>query len=524
MAVESSATVSSATRFVGELRWGVNVSIVQEPGSIVLVLLVDADHIGYEPCPEFGSLCCVGENLRAHVWGGDVGTLDELKDSCDSGVKDSWKRVLGPLSERSGTAIGFGMDDMRDTWRVATSVDGLRDVRVLTLVVQVWGGCDGGVNNKCMVRLKGVEKTLSMDLSIAQRASSVTISGPCTSDKPLNSFWLPSSDPAKCEWFCDSGYSRCPGYNSVSSVQTCYLLPLSGAMLRVTAALTVSTPLYGTLDAISSSVARRFRDAGIMGTEDCAVIIRNEQNESSLLTHVDLPVVNGRIRVISESHYDGVVLREAVLTDNPNEPIPIELDDIDDRLLPGFSEITLLVYSNNTNISLATQAVLLRYVLFDTLRVLEGVGNVLYVSDVQGVMRGRILQTFSLTWIQIVALCCWVFILSVLSLSSIFGPWRCISGTKYAYGRDKLALPPVEWCGEHSPKDRVLLTFVFIGVVGIIPVTVVLYLVFVLPIITSSDNVMNPFIMLGWLWVMIILWIMTTIVCCYVSKYIRRSV
>ena len=523
------ANILAVTRFAGELRWGSNVSIFQEPGSIVLVLLMNSGHVGHEPCTEFGALCCLGDNLRSHVWGGDFGVLNQIKDSCDSGVNDAWKRVLEPLSLRQDTEIGFNIDDMRDTVKTGYAVDSLHRIRVMTLILQTWDGCDGGVNNRCIIRVGMIDKTLEVDLSNAQRVSSVSVSEPCTSNnKPPHSFWVLSSDPDKCEWLCDSGFSQCPGHSEDSVDQICHLLPSSGAVLRVSAALTISTePTGEILDKISSSVAQRFRDAGVVGTEDCAVIIRNDANQSASIARVELPVVNGRIRVITQSHYDGVSLRERLVTDKPNEPISIELDNIDDRLLPGFLAVTLLVYSNNTRFSLATQAVLLRYVLNDALRVTQDVGVVLYVSEVQGVMRGLLYETFALSKIQIIILVCWVSVIVILSLSSIFGSWRCISGTAVPNPQETVALPPSQWCGEHSPRDRVLLTSLFICIVGIIPVTVILYMTFVLPSITtstSSENTMNPLVMLGWLWVMIVIWLLATVMCCCIAKLIRRSV
>jgi hypothetical protein len=523
--IQSGAVIENVKRFAGELRWGSNVTITQEPGTVVLMLLVSSEHRGYEPCLEFGPMCCIGVNLRTHVWGGDVEVLQELKNSCEMGMGDVWESVLEPLSDRSMTQIGFSMNDIRDPARTGAVFDGIQDVRVLTLVVQRWAGCDGGINNKCVIRLEGFEKIMRVDISSAQQVSSVTLVEHCTSGKPPNSFWLPSSDPSVCEWFCDTGFSRCPGYGVDSSAQTCYMLPQSGATMRVTVAITISPPLHGqALDSLSSDIARRFRDAGVLGCEQCAVILQNKQNESSVLTRVNLPVVKGRIRVVSQSHYDGVALREQKSTDTPNEPIPIELDDTDDRFLPGFVEITLLVYSNNTIVSLATQAVLFRYVVFDALRAIEG-ASVLYVSDVEGVMRGRLFQEFSISWIQVILLCCWGGILAVLFVSSVFCPWRCTSGAvKDRDAHGSINLPPTQFCGEHSPRDRILLTGVFIGIVGIIPTTVFLYMVFVLPPITSSGNVMNPFMMLGWLWCMIIVWILATIGFCCVARFIRRSV
>jgi hypothetical protein len=522
----SSTDVETPQLVPGKFEWVSHVSISQAPSSVVLVLLVTADHHAYEPCAEFGPVCCLGLQLHARVWGGDIGVLDMLRTECERGIGDPWASVFAPLYTRHATDIGFSLDDIRDPLRTGYAVNGLRDVHVLTLVIQTWEGCDGGINDQCVVRLQGLEQVLRVDTSNAQQISTVSIPTHCTSDKPLNSFWMPSSDYTKCEWFCDVGFTRCPGHVTTSTDAVCHMLPQTGAELHVSAALTLisNDPHAQMLDILSSTVARRFGEAGVLGVQPCAVVVRDKQESDSLSGRVDLPVVKGLIRVNSETHYDGVVLREAKDSDTPNEPIAIELDDIDDRLLPGFFEITVLVYSNNTRFSLATQAVLLRYVLFDTLRLMQGSGAVLYVGEVSGVMDGAVFPESSLTFIHIVLLCVWASVVVVLSGTSIFCPWSFNTGNKQSHPRDSPTQLdsgplPAQLYGDHSPRDRVFLIAISIFVVGTIPAVVFLYLAVVLPRINSKDD---PFLMLGWLWCMFIVCIMAIVVCCGVATRIRR--
>jgi hypothetical protein len=530
------AVVGPPERVSGQAAWVSHVSLQQAstPGSVILILLLGTEHRGYAPCPEFGPVCCLGEQLRSRVWGGDVDVLDGIKTLCETGGGGLWAGVMAPLSDRNTTDAGFDMDDMRDTWRVATSVDGLRDVRVLTLVVQVWGGCDGGIDRTCVVRLQSFEQLLQVDTSNAQRVSSVSIPTHCTSDKPDQSFWVPSTDPSVCEWFCVSGFTQCPGHVTGSTrPPVCYELPLFGATLHVTAAVRVNVaPDDSTLDQLSADIAARFRGAGVSRVDECAVVVRDNIRNAHNLAQADLPVVNGRIRVIADSYYDGTSIRIANATDPPNEPIPIELDDIDDRSLAGFLEMTVLVYSNTTDISLATQAVLLRYLLFDALRTMVGAVSedsnsnaVLYIGDVHGVMRRKPVDEPSLSFTHTVILLAWVSLLGALSISSIFGSWRCTSGTKsvaQSYEDEMIPLPRQEWCGEHSPRDRVLLGVVFLFIAGIIPVTVIVYTTFVLPRMMSADGEVHPFVMLGWIWVMFVGSTLAMVSCCFVAKCVRR--
>ena len=523
---KSSAHVGIPERVPGKFAWVSHVAISPGTGSVALMLLMNVDHRAYEPCTEFSPVCCLGLQLRKYVWGGDIAVLDTLRNLCETGVGDPWVGVFEPLYTRGVTDMGFSLSDLRDPLRGGNAINGLYDVRVLTLVVEKWTGCDNSINGECVVRLQGLEQIMRVDSSSAQQISTVGLPTHCTQDKPLNSFWLPSSDFAVCEWFCDVGFTRCPGHGAGSTVAMCHPLPLTGAELRVSAALTLMVGERDDqmLDTLSATVARRFRQAGVSGVEACAVIVRDNQDAHSLLGRVDLPVVEGRIRVNSETHYDGVVLREATNADVPNEPIAIELDDVDDRLLPGFFDITLLVYSNNTSFSLAKQAVLLRYVLFDTLRLMQGIGVVLYIGDVNGVMHGSVFADLSLSFVHVVLLVVWASVVIVLSTISILCPWHFTSGNKPLYTRDSQTLldrtlPPSKLWADHSPRDRVFLTVISIFVVSTIPASVCLYMFVVLPRISYTND---TFLMLGWLWCMFIVCIIAIVVCCCVATRIRR--
>jgi hypothetical protein len=582
LATESSVKIAAPVLVPGEFTWISQVSFAQVPGSVALVLLMNADHVLYEPCAEFGPLCCLGLQLRLHVWGGDIAVLNSLRNVCEGGSSDSWVDVSASLSARTQTSVKFSLKDIRDATRTGYAVNGIRDVRILTLFVQSWAGCDGGINNDCVVRVQGYEQIMRVDTSGVQQISTVSLPVHCTSDKPQNSFWLPLRQATNysaqvCEWFCDAGFARCPGYgpgltygasaeqSTSSSNARCHLLPLSGAELHVSAAFTqfaaadvgaiagVGASREDVLNALSENVARRFKIAGVFGVEQCAVIVR--ENTSSLkkavnkvdtdAVRVDLPLVKGRIRVNDETHYDGIVLREATSADTPNEAIAVELNDVDDRLVPGFTEITVLVYSNNTSFSLATQAVLLRFVLFDSLRLMQGVGAVLFVSDVSGVMNGVVFPDNAISFVHIMLLGAWasvvVFILSVTMLC----PWSCTSGTRplkqpaAGSGKDSVqtvagnkwagsskdsilqvedALPTAKCCGNHSPRDRVYITAISIFVISTVPATIVLYIFVVLPRVESSND---PFIMLVWIWCTFIVCIAALVVGCCLAANIR---
>jgi hypothetical protein len=524
--IKSSAKVGRPENVPGKFAWVSHVAISPLPGSVVLVLLLNVDYRANEPCGEFSPLCCLGLQLRKHVWGGDIDVLDTVRNLCEAGVGDPWERVFAPLSVRYGTDVEFSLSDLRDPERGGYAISGVHDIRMLTLVIETWTGCDNNINANCVVRLQGVEQIMRVDTSSAHQISTVSLPTHCTLDKPLNSFWVPSSNYTACEWFCDEGFARCPGHGTGSVAAACHMLPLTGAELRVSAALTLVLNKRDDqlLDTLSATVARRLTEAGVVGVEECAVIVHNNMDAVSLLGRVDLPLVQGRIRVNAETHYDGVVLRDATSTDVPNEPIAIELDDVDDRLLPGFFDITLLVYSNNTSFSLAQQAVLLRYVLFDTLRLIPGSGVVLYVSDVKGVMHGAVFPESILTFTHVVLLFVWAAVIVFLSVISMLCPWHFTSGTNVLLSPDSQTqfdsvLPPAKLWSDHSPKNRVFLAVVSIFIVSTIPATVFLYIFVIIPRISSMND---PFLMLGWLWCMFIVCIIAIVVCCCIATRLHR--
>ena len=521
-ATSSTTDVGTPEIVSGQFAWVTKVTISQLTDTVVLVFLVDANHRGFEPCSEFGNLCCMGLQLQKNVWGGDLKILDTIKNHCELGVKDSWLSVFKPISTRTMVDLEFSLDDIRDPLRVGYATDGFRDVRVLSLVVKKWNGCDDGINDQCVVRLQSIEQILRVDTSNTQQISTVSLPTHCTTDKPVNSFWMPYSDSDLCEWFCDKGFNRCPGYGGVDPA--CRKLPSTGASMKISAALTrvSNEPVEQMLDQLSVNVARRFREAGVSGVEECAVIVRDINDDVSLAGRVDLPAVKGRIRVNSETFYDGTVLRDATSADPANEPIAIELDNIDDRLLPGFTEITILVYSNNTQFSLATQAVLLRHVLYDTLRLVEGSDTVLYVGDVHGIMHGAEFPGSSLTAERILLLCVWASAVVFLSILSIFCQWKQQSKQDDPENTELHGtVPPAatSLCGDHSPRERVFLVVISVFVLSTIPATVILYIFVVIPRMNSSED---PFVLLGMVWCMFGVCLLTMVTCCCVAKYMRR--
>jgi hypothetical protein len=260
--------------------------------------------------------------------------------------------------------------------------------------------------------------------------------------------------------------------------------------------------------------------AGVRGVKGCSVIIRGE-NVSTAVSRVDMPVVDGRIRVVSDAYYDGVILRDT-LSDTPSAQIPVELSNIDDRLLSGFFEFTVLMYSNDTRISLADQASLLRHVLFDTLDAFNKIEDVLYISEVQGVIRGVVEEAFTLSLVQAIALSLWAFGLLAMSLVALFCP--TVGCHRMPSGVDMVPLPPATCCAQHSPRDRTLITVLILLIVATLAGSTVVYIMFILPQVQAVDSSERPMLMLGWLWCMFLVCIFVVVMCCLIAARARRCV
>lgn len=530
-----------------EAAWSSRVTVAQAPGSVVLALLMNVESAGYSPCEEFSDVCCLGSSLLRNVWGGDMDVLEAVQSACKWG--GGGQRAFAKLIARKETEVRFSIDELGDMSKASFQMEDRRhDVRLLILVVELWEGCSNTmVGESCTVRLQGLDQILQVDASDIQQVTTVSIPSMCASDKPRNALWLPSSATSNsgtrvCQWFCLPDFSRCPGH-AVDSHTQCYPLPREGAILHVTVAVrwvnTGNDPqgylrdletLYdgNPLDEIATAVAARMRTAGVRGVDGCSVIVRGGENASTAVSRVDLPVVDGRIRVASDSYYDGVTLRDTV-SDTPRAQIPVELSNIDDRLLPGFFEFTVLMYSNDTGFSLADQAALLRYVLFDSLNAFTKIEDVFYISDVHGVMRGVVQEAFTISLMQALALSLWAFGLLAMSLVALFCPTvRCHTppspATSLTLAEGMVPLPAATCCAQHSPRDRALITVLILLIVGTLAGSTVIYIMFILPQVQAVDSLERPMLMLGWLWCVFVVCIFVVVLCCLIAARARRHV
>ena len=624
----SGAHVSTAKRVSDGSAWNSHVTLSQELGSVVLVLLTPVGQRAYEPCTEFGGLCCLGLQLRAHTWGGDVDVLDAIQAACEADVVDPWETAMAQLATRVETNVHFTLDDVRDPWRARYTTDNQYDLGLLLLVVKKWKCDQVSGEDLCLVRLQALEQVVRVDIADAQAVSVVSVPVQCTSDKPENALWAPSSTSqgyastvATCKWFCAPGFQVCPGSLS-DSPAVCFALPNVGAILRVSVAFMATDVKHlepfkdgSALDNISTVVATRMTTAGVVGVDECSVIVRRgnhvsgtevgvggssnvgvsgtevgvgSSNVRDVSVRVDLPIVNERIRGV-DMFYDGAVLHAASSVDMKREAIeiPQELPSADDRMLPDFFDFTVVLYSNDTSVSLAEQAMMLRYVLFNALDELDSVAKVLYMSDVHGVMRQRAdAAVFSISDIDIVALSLWAFVLLVLSLSALLCPFRCstcvgvectyctqhshrhrvlivvlmllIVGAMASTGLfsnildiDLVALSSfwefvflvlsvsalicLCWCGtcvdvectcctQHSPRDRVLIVVLMLLIVGAMASTGVFYVTVVVPRVESADILERPMLMLAWLWYMLVACMLAVMLCCLVAARVRRCI
>jgi hypothetical protein len=546
----SGVDVDAPQRVPGQTEWVASVHISQAVGSVVLVLLTDVGQRAYQPCTEFSALCCIGLQLRGHVWGGDVLVLDAVQTACQQINGEPWGTALAPLASRNHTDLRFDMSDVQDPWRGRYVFDGWYEVQVLALVIDVWSGCTDKSDDLCTVRLQSIEQILQVDTSTAQQLAIVSSPKQCSTAKPPDALWFPidtSGGPPVCVWFCGPRFTRCPGH-STDSVASCWLLPDVGAVLHTTVGLTWLNAGYlrdrvsvgsfdigSELDAFSHAVATRMTTAGVLGVYECTVIIRETLNVSAEVARVDLPSVKGNIRVLQDFYYDGVRLREGSSGDVQPLQIPTELRDEDDRLAPGFFEFTVLLYSNDTVHSLSEQAVLLRYVLFDALNTVDHVEDVFYIGDVTGVIRGVAAADMThISIIEAVALILWICAILVLSIvamcfqrSDVDSRDGCCSAPcvcRCTGVRPIDEIVPAVYCAQHSPRDRVLISILVVLIASTLVGTGVVYVSVILPRLEYVDTFERPMFVLGWLWFMLGMSIVLVLICCLVMGRVRRHV
>jgi hypothetical protein len=566
----ASGAIAPPVRLADETAWVSRVSLTQTSDSIVLVLLTSVGQSGYEPCTEFSPVCCLGLQLRDNVWGGDVAVLNDVRRKCLVRGGEPWATVLAPLMSRNYSDVQFTLDDMHDPWRGIQTTDGLHSVSVLVLVVKRWSGCVIVGEDACMLHLQAVEQSFKVDTRRTQQSATVSIPTRCTQDKPEHALWFPTL--ATCEWFCEPGFTRCNWNNSDS----CQALPEVGAALHSTTAVRwvrhgylretgganpsnqvsdqVPFDLEGVFAVLSTAVATRMTAAGIVGVRACSVIFRETASVGSVDTPVDtpvveFPVVDQLMRAEQGLYYNGVGLQETPPQNvNASSNLPVELTDVDDRLLPGYSEFTVLVYSNDRLVPLAHQALLLRYVLIDALIGDSSVESVLYVSDVRGIMRGGVVgHTTEISVGEALGLLLWALSLFVVIMTALFCPHLYPQNhrAEIAAGGDANTSPTAtavccpagqhaavcctpshkdHCCVQHSPRDRTLIAVLLVLIICTLLTSAMVYVFVIIPQLQSSttDENERPLLILGWLWCMFVVSTLLVVGCCFVAAAIRR--
>jgi hypothetical protein len=548
----SGGDIATPIRSTNETSWVSRVSLTQASDSIVLVLLADVGQNGYEPCTEFGPVCCLGLQLRDSVWGGDVAILDDVRRACRVQGGEPWATVLAPLKSRNYSDVQFTLDDMNDPWRALRTPDGISRVRVLVLVVRRWSGCLIPGEDACVLGLQVTQQTFEVDTHRTQQSATVSLPALCTRAKPEHALWFAST--TTCEWFCEPGFIQCFG-NSTDSAGSCSPLPVNGAVLKSTMAVTwVSTEnireqasvnllnqeliqgpfdVEGVFGNLSTAVVTRMKAAGVVGIDGCGVIFR--EIRSTVTREVDLSVVDEPVRIEKGLYYNGVGLQDTP-TLYPSTKIPVELPDVDDRLLPGYSEFTVLVYSGDVLVPLAHQAVLMRYVLIDSLIANSNVESVLYVSEVRGTMNTQ--HNSSHTEISIgefIGLLLWASSLIAVITTALFCPqwYPRKTNTESLDGVDtKTTLQSTDsctqscsnptCCAQHSPRDRTLIVVLLALVVCTILGSASLYVFVIIPQLQLSTADERPLLTIGWFWCVFVVSILLVVGFCFIAAGVRR--
>ena len=280
-----------------------------------------------------------------------------------------------------------------------------------------------------------------------------------------------------------------------------------------------SEKVYG---GISRAIATHTSARGIKGVHACGVLIVETNTANKLYT----PVIN-----ISQIDY--LVRTEQAYT-NDDSSVSNILNDIDDRLIPGFSELTVLMYSNDTLMSLSKQAYILRHVLIDTFKNDTNVASLLFVSDVRGVMRsGSETNKTDINIGEAIGLMLWAFSMFAVIMIALFCPKWCpqsmaesvndVSPKKDVDGCCN-SVKYESCCTEHSPKDRYLITMLLILIVVTLIGSVVIYVFVVIPVLQSYSSKNNPqtLLTIGWFWIIFIVSTLLVISYCFVISVVRR--
>jgi hypothetical protein len=547
--VASGGDVGSPVRVANETAWISRVSLTQAPDSVVLVLLASVGHSGYEPCTEFSPVCCLGLQLRDNVWGGDVDVLDQVRHKCRVQGGGPWETVLAPLKSRNYSDVQFTLADMYNPWRGVHTMGGIYTVSVIVLVVKRWSGCVVIGEDACILQLQVLQQKFEVDTQRTEQSTSVSLPPRCTQKKPEHAIWFPST--TQCDWFCTPDFIRCSG-NTTNSTASCRPLPEVGAALHLTVAVTwVSTgylrnqepfDLAGAFEGLSAAVATRMTAAGVVGVHRCSVVLRETVSvvSSGDIPVVEMPVVDGLVRTERGLYYNGVGLQETPTQYvNPSANTPVELPDVDDRILPGYSEFTVIMYSSDTTVPLTNQALLLRYVLIDSLAEDSNVESVVYASGVRGVLRvsppnvnisnsSLVADILELSTGEFIGLLLWAMLLITVFMMALFYPQLYAHETPtektVAGGEPSCCAQCTEpsCCAQHSPRDRTLIAILMVLIISTILGSAVIYVFVVIPTLQSAPADERPLLTLGWLWCMCVVSILLVVGYCFVAAGVRR--
>lgn len=425
---------------------------------------------------------------------------------------------------------------------------GIYTVSVIVLVVKRWSGCVVIGEDACILQLQVLQQKFEVDTQRTEQSTSVSLPPRCTQKKPEHAIWFPST--TQCDWFCTPDFIRCSG-NTTNSTASCRPLPEVGAALHLTVAVTwVSTgylrnqepfDLAGAFEGLSAAVATRMTAAGVVGVHRCSVVLRETVSvvSSGDIPVVEMPVVDGLVRTERGLYYNGVGL-QATPTQHAHTSsnIPVDLTDVDNRLTPGYSEFTVLVYSNDTTVPLTHQALLLRYVIIDTLIEDSRVESVLYVRDVRGIMRGGdVTHTAEISVGEIIGLLLWAMSLFAVIMTALLCPhlYPQNTNTEMPVGGDaKESLKNTtvcctqshaeHCCTQHSPRDRTLIAVLLVLIVSTLLGSFMIYAFVVIPQLQSSaiDDNEHPLLTLGWLWGVFVITTLLVMGYCFAAAAIRR--
>jgi hypothetical protein len=183
------------------------------------------------PCGQVTDICCLAQQFRVSAWKGDTDVLDTLAEKCelrDDGASGS-NLSLADLEFFHGQTWESGegyRDEIVLTLERSDLTDdnaqyvgaGSYEVSVLVLLVQPWADW----SDSHLVSVQTDARTVRLNTQHSIVSPSVAVLNEqrmCTNSKPINSIWVSVSvtsdvNSSRCEWVCETGFSRCPLYAS----------------------------------------------------------------------------------------------------------------------------------------------------------------------------------------------------------------------------------------------------------------------------------------------------------------------